>query len=174
MRKLLIILFILVFCYIQVGYFIHSHLLRQHAKREFSQLLLSPLNASSNILPLHTFSYSAIKNNVQWEEEGREFWYNGQLYDVVSSATINGNLYLTCFNDTKEKNIVSHYLNSIRRRSRSNEQNKELVSVFSPVFLSCVIPCIYTTSFHKKNSFPSYRDNILDRAREILSPPPKS
>ena len=175
LKKYLVIICILIFGYIQIGYYIHSFALRISAKQEFFDLLnTSVLNSTDNNFPLEKFYLSDIEKEMHWEEEGKEFWLKGQLYDVVSKTIVKGKTYLYCFNDIKEEDIVTNYINNIRKRSDSNHEEKELSSFFSLLFINGVVPAVYSLSFFKKVTFYSYSEAAIYQFKKIISPPPRN
>ncbi len=99
MKPIIIILLLFVFAYLQMGFYLHSLKLRAEAKFEFKEKVKTSLAEYD----LDIFELNVIKNSVTWEEEGKEFWLKGQLYDVVVQKTINGKKYIYCLNDTKEE-----------------------------------------------------------------------
>lgn len=48
------------------------------------------------------------KNNIDWEDEGREFYLHGRLYDVAYTRTVNGRTFIYCLNDTKEEKLLAN------------------------------------------------------------------
>lgn len=48
-------------------------------------------------------------HSLKWEKIGREFWYKGQLYDVVRSITNSQSVTYYCIQDSKETQLVQNY-----------------------------------------------------------------
>jgi hypothetical protein len=168
LKKLLIIFCVLIFGYIQVGYFIQSFALRIFAKR---QMILS-LHDAVPQAPVDRFALGDMKGEIEWEDEGSEFWFNGQLYDVVGQTTIQGKTYSYCINDLKEEEIVNAYINTIRKRSNPGQQEKSLVTIFTPIFLENEPPLVKKIGLPVQTGFHSYKESVLHRMTEIFSPPP--
>ena len=69
---------------------------------------------------LVVFEYS---EEIQWEEEGREFKANGEFFDVVRTRSVNGRKLLYCINDKAEEDLVKRFANLIRS-SAENQKGK--------------------------------------------------
>ena len=63
-----------------------------------------------------------MNNNIRWEEKGKEFSMNGELFDVVRTKTINGKTILYCLNDTKEQQIINEYNNQTKNNSSTGKK----------------------------------------------------
>lgn len=46
--------------------------------------------------------------NIEWEKEGKEFWFNDNLYDVVRTETKNGLVHYYCLSDNEESRLAVH------------------------------------------------------------------
>ncbi len=58
---------------------------------------------------------------IYWEEEGKEFLFKGEMYDVVKRKIINNEVVLYCIHDKKEKMLVDNY-NLITEHNSSSEK----------------------------------------------------
>ncbi len=75
-----------------MGFYLHAIKLRAEARFEFKE----KLEASIAGFDLDIFEWNAIKESVSWEEEGKEFWLKGQLYDVVTQKRRSISLHGFC------------------------------------------------------------------------------
>jgi hypothetical protein len=50
---------------------------------------------------------------IKWEEAGKEFYLNGNMYDVAKIKMVNGKTHLYCFNDKNEAEILVKKNNSL-------------------------------------------------------------
>jgi hypothetical protein len=130
MKPLIIILLLFVFAYLQMGYLLHTLKLREEAKTEFKEKMKASLPDSAFTM----FEWQAVKTKVNWEEEGKEFWLNGQLYDVVMQKTVNGKKYVYCLNDEKEEQIVEQQL-KLTNNANSSGKNLKTVKFSLPDFI---------------------------------------
>lgn len=46
---------------------------------------------------------------MEWEVYGKEFWYQGQLYDVLTWQRQDSLVSVLCFEDGKEEDLVNNY-----------------------------------------------------------------
>lgn len=51
-------------------------------------------------------SLAELKLSGQWEEEGKECWYKGHLYDVIRQRTVGGTTWLYCLDDEGEERLI--------------------------------------------------------------------
>jgi hypothetical protein len=51
-------------------------------------------------------SLAEMKASGQWEEEGKECWYKGHLYDVIRQRTVGGTTWLYCLDDEREERLI--------------------------------------------------------------------
>lgn len=61
------------------------------------------------------FSQHEIKH-AQWNEINKEFWLNGNIYDVVKITYKNGIKFYWCINDNKEKRLFATLDNIVNKR----------------------------------------------------------
>jgi hypothetical protein len=72
-------------------------------------------------MPENLLTKIIVQDNkdVQWEDEGKEFKLNGEMYDVVRTGYENGKEYSLCLPDKKEDEIIA----SIEDIVKSNTDN---------------------------------------------------
>jgi hypothetical protein len=129
MKPMLILLLLFVFAYLQMGYYFHSLSKRQEAKNEFEQKLKSTLPANAYT----KFDWNVIKYKVEWEEDGKEFWLNGQLYDVAYKQVVDGKTFLICLSDNKEEQIVEQQMKlTANNTCNTTGKNSHLTQVNFP------------------------------------------
>lgn len=63
-----------------------------------------------------------LTNNIRWEEKGKEFSMNGEMFDVVRIKNVNGKTILYCLNDTQEQEIINKYNNHTKNNSSSGKK----------------------------------------------------
>jgi hypothetical protein len=171
MRAILTILLMFVFAYLQVGYYFHSLSKRAEAKSEFKEKMASTLCEDAYT----RFSWDSIKAAVQWEEEGEEFWLDGQLYDVVSKQIINGKTLLVCLNDTKEEEIVNRQL-KLTLNNTHNLPNKSSHSIqFNfPDFILTESTSCQTSGTTASNKLSLYVISLHTHIADPDFPPPQA
>ena len=72
-------------------------------------------------LTVITFRLSEIIS-INWEEKGKEFWQNGNLYDVVRTVKSDSSIHFFCINDTQEKTLFANLEDAINRQMNSEAQ----------------------------------------------------
>ena len=74
---------------------------------------------------------------IEWEKEGKEFWFNEHLYDVVRTETKKGLIHYYCFSDDEESIVAAHIgaLSSADPFSANGVIKGILIFVFQPVVL---------------------------------------
>lgn len=105
LKKFLLIILIAVLAYSQIGYYFIMHYSQHVQKRVIQEEIYQQLKDEE----LEIISLTDNKQHINWEEEGKEFLLNGEMYDVVKTKTINGKLILYCINDKKEKSLIDKY-----------------------------------------------------------------
>jgi hypothetical protein len=146
-------------------------LCRQYrAKKEFIEIISTTLTDTS----LQKFSLDDISKELQWEEEGKEFWLAGRLYDIVLKKVEKGKIYLFCFNDEREESIVEDYINSVGRNAANSEERQFVNSFLFLVFIQALPPDISQTFFYKENKYRAFCRVPVKEFKESVSPPPRS
>jgi len=156
----------------QIGYrFIY--LIQQHELKEQAeaQLLLTindnqfeQINADDN------------RDNIVWEEEGKEFLFNGQLYDVGKKKIINGKTILFCLNDKKEEQLIEE----MNRKEKANADNtsgnkdgKHTIKFQLPDFSGPDQSVVLVTVPILK-SYGEYTTSVCSTIKKVNTPPPNN
>ncbi|HYC27338.1 MAG TPA: hypothetical protein VEB42_00965 [Chitinophagaceae bacterium] len=169
MKKLVAISLLLIVFFNQLGYyFIHS-LQQYQARQEIKRTLLANLPESE----LEVISAPAEK--LQWEEDGKEFYYHGQMYDVVSMKVLHGKTFYYCINDTKEKQLLDQLVRVVRS---SNEEGKSTSAkniikymVIDSELPDTGIPLVCLTS---KPEYTTFTSQLASSDHEVIPQPPRA
>jgi len=94
-------------------------LAQENSKNEMKERIIS-LASDDDLLKID------LNNNIRWEESGKEFSLNGEMFDVVRSKTVNGKTILYCLNDTKEQEIINQYNNQTKNNSSAGKKGTVL------------------------------------------------
>jgi hypothetical protein len=70
-----------------------------------------------------------VDSGFKWEDEGHEFTFNNQMYDVVSMETANGKIILHAFSDQQEDKLLGAMAGH-----HSNTANPALTLLVSMIF----------------------------------------
>ena len=86
-------------CLSQVGFYV-GFLIEQHKTKK-----LIKKQAISKI-PLNLLVRIEQNQSIEWEDEQKEFYLNGFLYDVVKCKMENGKTVFYCINDENEEQLL--------------------------------------------------------------------
>ena len=155
--------------YSQIGYYFiirHSQALQ---KKSIKYKIRSQLNEDQ----LQIISLTDNLKEIYWEEEGKEFFFKGEMFDVVKTKTLNGKMLLYCINDKKEKELVNNYNALTKQNSTTDKKSKIKADNTQNLFF--VEEDQTAVTFIKDNSVQFSRIMIiyLQPFADIISPPPK-
>lgn len=157
-----------VLAYSQVGYYFIIRHSQSVQKGIIKEKILRQLKDDE----LEIISLTDNYNKIYWEEEGKEFFYNGAMYDVVKTKTINNKVMLYCINDKKEKNLIDDYNLITKHNSSSDKKGKNTFDSSVNLFVidDEKKSDVYFT--YIKNNF-SFRDIYLPKILidNLFSPP---
>jgi len=120
LRKLLTISCLLLVFACQMGYYFFYVGERAAAQHEMKAAMLAGLpDESYQIIVLEKNS-----NAIFWEEEGKEFYLNGKLYDVAKSSVKDGATYLYCLEDSGEDAIIKNLANNAQTGNEASSNGK--------------------------------------------------
>ena len=104
----------------QIGYYFF-YMFQQHEIKEAAKhALLAKLPESS----LEIIDANTHKNDIEWEDEDREFYLNGQMYDVAYIKVVNGKTLIYCLNDSKESDLMKNLAHAVNAGNEQNSSNK--------------------------------------------------
>jgi len=119
-----------------------------------------------------------IRDNdqIKWEEEGKEFYMNGNMYDVVKTRVIHGEKIFFVVNDKRESELLKKFSNIIRSQ-HENTQNKKSGGLEIKFQTSVFTLAISNDPFINFDAIHAYQI-IHEKAAnsffaEILVPPPQ-
>ena len=170
LKKLSLIILIAVFAYGQVGYYIVMHHSQSVQKEVIKEKILSQLKEDE----LEIISVSDNHKQIYWEEEGKEFLFNGEMYDVVKRKIINGKVVLYCINDKKEKELVDNYNLITKHNSSSDKKGKNNIDNSFNLFVYHDEKNNYVYFTRGSNNFPSFDSRLPKNLMDNISPPPKA
>ena len=168
LKKFYLIAIIAVLAYSQVGYyFVIRHVLHEQ-KEAIEKKILGELKDEE----LNIISFTDNEKNIYWEEEGKEFLFKGEMYDVVRTKTVNGNVILYCINDKKEKALIDHH--NMLSEHHASEKGKISIDHSSNLFVyeyenNSNIYFVETSA-----AFAFFDSCLSDNLIELVTPPPKA
>lgn len=170
LKKIFTLFILFLFVFNIFGYYLPYLVLLSEVKSEMEEKMNED-NAGKFMVSL-TFS---LKGNEQpeWKEEGKEFRYKDEMYDVVKAEKHNDKITYYCLKDKEEKELVSNFNNLIKKNLNTeekaknnptkelNQYNLDTKTELNPT-LNSIQFCFFKPDLYKSlNS-------------EIQSPPPKT
>ncbi len=154
-----------------LGFWLYAHVYLCIIKDEISETIEE--NMYQDSLDIITVANTpATKHDLSWTEEGKEFSYRGEMYDVIKTTTSGDSTRYFCIKDARETNL-----------RHSVDQHVKNENASSPAFHRFDFKVVMTLR-KTKNGHHSYHDfcgyaerNIRhhdDPDLDLLTPPPKS
>lgn len=99
---------LLIFVYHSFGYFLLYFPVKNFVKNIVHEVISEEHLESKHFTKL-VFNYEMFKSNqytLKWEEYGKEFKFEGKMYDIKHFQKIDDQIVLTCYED-KEENLLN-------------------------------------------------------------------
>jgi hypothetical protein len=132
--------------------------------------LLAKLPESS----LEIIDANAHKNDIEWEEEDREFYLHGQMYDVAFIKISNGKKLIYCLNDSKEEDLMKRFANAVNSGNEQNSTSKHGHHIIKFQLSDFVLLNEHTIKINERVS-TTYFDRsfaLITNFTEVFTPPP--
>ena len=170
MKSFLTISILVIFSIVQVGYGVLFFCSIQQAKEDMKIRIFSSLKDSE----LDVISYTENQDKIVWEEEGKEFSLNGEMYDVVRCKSINNKKIIYCVSDKNETSLLKKYSKIIEENSPNGKKQKS-VNFEQFIFYFDGVrqpekPLYFTL---KRAAFSSYNSTILIGFKNTVLQPPR-
>jgi hypothetical protein len=172
LRKIFVIGLLIALGFTQVGYYICMLHSQYELKEKIKHTVLKQLKNED----LTIISLTDNINKIYWEDDDdeKEFSFNGQMYDLVRTDTLNGRILLYCFNDKKEQQLIDLY-NAVTKNNSATDKkvkNNSFISLTLFVWES-IAPCTLF-SFQKINQYNSFITHLPKGVTNSTSPPPRA
>ncbi|HEY4149811.1 MAG TPA: hypothetical protein VGM41_12820 [Chitinophagaceae bacterium] len=123
---------------------------------------------------LVTISLTDNRDSIHWEEEGKEFSFHQQLYDVVRNTYKDKKTWLVCLADEKEEALVDRVCDVTGNNQHNEGKNNtppvfKIADDFTVTNPPDLAPC-YRVAVH---TYYAYSARLLKRERVIAVPPPR-
>jgi hypothetical protein len=114
---------------------------------------------------------------VEWVEEGREFRYHGEMYDIIRTETVNDKPVFVCISDEEEESLFSQLDRIVddeldHGNSPAKQKGNLLIKVLAG--LTYLTPENYALTVSSGQHCSNFRYNSLyhfNFSAEILHPP---
>jgi len=166
MKKSGSVIVVLLFLFTNGGFYLYFRALQHQAQQEIKHEIkqgLKEKDLSLIVVPVNN------KKDISWIRPGKEFRYQGAMYDVVKTRTAGQKKYYYCINDIKEKQLVVRFNKNHKQREKTARKLKRAQSnkyfprkYSSQNYFSTSGFSFAVYSFH-------YKPNITD----VSSPPPQ-
>jgi hypothetical protein len=168
MKKLFSILLVFVFFYSIVGFYLNFAVEQCRIKEEVKENIIH--NLPDKYLTIIKVS-SKDQEKIAWTEEGNEFRFEGNLYDVVKIRHENGTTYYSCFCDLKENQLLVNLDKLVKdqtdhSQSRTIQKKIQINMFFHDGMLA-------KTSNETPFDYFNYTTGYKLIYSDVLSPPPR-
>jgi hypothetical protein len=107
---------------------------------------------------------------IHWLEEGLEFEWRDERYDVLSKKHEGGLFVLHVLPDKKESALVADFQKEERSRNTSSHM---LIRLLAAPYLAPVSVCLATLPVCTTSVFPELESGFPGRHFPVLTPPPQ-
>jgi hypothetical protein len=151
-----------------MGFYLAFEIERCQIKEKIKEKLIN--NLPEKELSLIKIS-SGESKKITWTEEGKEFRYDGDMFDVVKIRTGKDTTYYYCFNDEKESKLFVSLDKLVKdqtdnSQSKTNQKKHDITYFFHEVLVTYRLtetPILYF------NHLSTYKSVVTD----VLVPPPR-
>ncbi|WP_435355126.1 hypothetical protein [Emticicia sp. SJ17W-69] len=115
---------------------------------------------------------------IEWERDGEEFWFEGELFDVVKTENNNGIISYFCISDKEEASLcakIEYLSQSLHENSPLNTASKDIIIL---IFQQIILPTYTLLNFEntiiclEKTKFPAILNLYFSSyISQILVPP---
>ncbi len=162
---------VVVFCYHWVGFWLTFKYRQYQIKMATWETIASKDALSLSLIKL-SLREQQTNPHFRWEEEGREFVYYNQWYDIVKTVVKNDTTYFYCEHDIDEEIFVNSFKNNQQKQLASTKAN-----LHKPLLIEGYLPenayAYWCPCENQSNNFPfplTLYDPIFT---DIPSPPPQ-
>src|SRR4051812_27755727 len=109
-RKIIAISFLLIISFSHLGYYCIYRFHQYQLKEEMEARIFEHISDAD----LEVFELQKNSSDIEWEEEGKEFILQHELYDVVKIKIVGAQTLLYCINDKKEAQLIRDYSKALK------------------------------------------------------------
>jgi hypothetical protein len=172
LKKILPITLLLLLLFSQVGYYIFFTLQQYKIKESVKRQLLTTIPETS----LDIIDADINKNDIEWEEAGKEFCLHGQLYDVAAIKVINGKTLIYCLNDKKEEQLLKGLSKAVTtatdQASGGKNDQQHTIKFQWPIDYLLFSNEIATTDQTARQKHFGYSVALVSTTSDVKTPPP--
>ena len=170
LRNLSVISLLVLFVISQVGYYCVYHYQQNRIKEDVKRQLFANVPESSLLV------FEIDTPGIEWEEEGKEFYLHGELFDVAKIKNVAGKTFIYCINDKKEEKLLQDLAQTIKSQTDNNGSGKSGKYEIKFQITDLTIKHLENISvfyFYPVYRYFSYDTAILFSLKEVNAPPPR-
>ena len=153
-----------------VGYYFVMLVSQYQLKEQMEEAIHNNLTEKE----MEVICYTDNSKDIFWEEEGKEFSFKGEMYDVVKTALVKGKKLIYCVNDKKEKLLIEKYNTLTKNNSRNSKKQKNTTPQFVTLFVyesKEINTCVYVSTTTRVDF---YHSSLAKGVSQKSFPPPKA
>jgi hypothetical protein len=166
LKKITIISFLVLVFLSQAGYYFIYSIQQYYIREEVKEQILAGL-------PEHYLQAIEQTAGIHWEEEGKELYFNGDLYDVVKTKKENGKTILYCFNDKKEGQLLKEIEQQFKEGSASGKPGKRVVRFELHDYTLHQLPEMKLPCYSIEQKYFILSSSMVTAFQRINVPPPR-
>ena len=146
---------------------------QQVIKEEMEAHLLATISENE----LQVIDADLNKNDIKWEEEGKEFSLNGQLYDVAKIVAKDGKNLIYCLNDIKEEQLLEKYSKNVDSASGQRSEKSGGDHIIKFQLSDCLVfndQLLNRLPETVPQQYFVFNDKAIASYKEITAPPPRT
>jgi len=126
------------------------------------------------VLAFKLIDLNEHKYDFEWEEAGKEFRFNGKMYDVEKMEVKGDSIYYKCYYDHKE-NILEeifaiYFCNNKKDKTRNVSNHVMFFGLYSESIKN-INPLQNNTAINIR--LPKTEDRLMNQIKDVLTPPPR-
>lgn len=176
MKKIFSIFLLAIFLFDLVGFFP----LFKYAQNKIQKEIKGQLKKTVPQGELYVINVPVEKvNDLDWKREGKEFRYNGTMYDIVKSETKNGVVQYHCINDKQETQLFANLEELVNQqmdngKSPFGKTTKRILKKTSTLKYITTNPFVFALNNDINSNNFDYTFFYSPVFLEIFSPPPNT
>jgi hypothetical protein len=179
MKSRMLYLSILAICLLSVaGYFPVFKIEQWQIHHKIEALIEQSFsNQSLQIISIATEN----QHELTWERVNKEFWYKGQLFDIVRQVKTNGIIHYYCIQDTCETLLTYQFIENIKKQTDGSDNEntplsnffKKQLKIYFPTTSSTDTPIEFITILQKEKVYLPYLNLYASIFYNRIDAPPK-
>jgi hypothetical protein len=112
--------------------------------------------------------------NIQWQDDGKEFSLNGEMFDVTKIKKENGKTVLYCINDKKEKELLQNFAKAMKADAANGKSGKLGIKFQFTDYIITSVEKPGGQISRIGTKFTVYNSALSFTIKEITAPPPRA